>query len=64
MSKKRIEVRTVGNNYEVVGVIPGAGEIVYGKSPNKAGADKIVRKLKANPKTKDYPVNIVKRSKK
>lgn len=64
MSKKRIEVRKIGTSYEVVGVIPGAGEIVYGKSPNKAGADKIVRKAKANPITKDYPVITVKRSKK
>ena len=42
MRNKRIEVRTIGNTFEVVGVISGAGEIVYGKSPNKAGAYKIV----------------------
>lgn len=63
MSKKIIEIRAIGTGYEVVGVF-GAGEIVYGKSPNKAGVDRIVRKLKANPKTKDYPVITVKRSKK
>lgn len=63
MSKKRIEVRKIVSGFEVVGVFP-AGEVSYGKSPNKTGADKIVRKLKANPKTKDYPVITVKRGRK